>query len=84
MPALRLPPTVLGLLERHKPLSSRPVSQQGSTVAAQNTVFEANENGQTHVDEDLRLPKMASLVIILLANVLLQVRLKLNALDVPH
>lgn len=82
MPALRLPSTVLGLLEHRKPQSSRGVSEHASAVVPQDVVSEANENGQTHIDDDLRLPKMASLVIILVANVLLQVRLDCQDLNV--
>ncbi|KAJ8501842.1 hypothetical protein ONZ51_g359 [Trametes cubensis] len=67
MVGLRLPPTVLELLERRR---GRHASSPPQTTAEQ-TISEVDE-GQRRVDDDLKLPKMASLVIILLSNVLMQ------------
>ncbi|KAI0328973.1 MFS general substrate transporter [Cubamyces sp. BRFM 1775] len=66
MAGLRLPPTVLELLQ-HRRGRHAPSLPQASSAS----VIEADE-GQQRVDDDLKLPKMASLVIILLSNVLMQ------------
>ncbi|CDO75924.1 hypothetical protein BN946_scf184873.g13 [Trametes cinnabarina] len=70
MAGLRLPSTVLGLLERRK---GPPPQPSVSTTSASQPQSEASEDGQgPAVDDDLKLPKMASLAIILTSNVLMQ------------
>ncbi|KAI0364645.1 MFS general substrate transporter [Pilatotrama ljubarskyi] len=71
MPGFRFPSTVLSILERRKLRASPSLSR---TVSDSRTVLEANETGRAagQIDDDLKLPKLASLVIIIVANVLLQ------------
>ncbi|KAI0349378.1 MFS general substrate transporter [Trametes cingulata] len=72
MPGLKLPSTVLSILERRGRL--RPGPSLSRTVSESPTIqAEANETGRgEQVDDDLKLPKIASLVIIIMSNVLLQ------------
>ncbi|KAI0764154.1 MFS general substrate transporter [Trametes elegans] len=74
MPGLTLPPTVLSILERRGKGSGTVAASPSSSshFAPGTTAVEANENGATLLDDELKLPKMASLVIIILSNVLLQ------------
>ncbi|KAI9058933.1 MFS general substrate transporter [Trametes sanguinea] len=72
MTGLRLPSTVLGLLERRKGPQETAASESPSAPVSQ-PQREANENGQEPaVNDDLKLPKMGSLAIILTSNVMLQ------------
>ncbi|OSD00295.1 MFS general substrate transporter [Trametes coccinea BRFM310] len=71
MSGLRLPSTVLGLLERRRGLQESASSSASASVVQ--PPHEADESGQEPaVNDDLKLPKMGSLAIIITSNVMLQ------------